>query len=155
MIPHRVESITHDITAWGMAAPTSTGLFGALPAAPNRISSIADSNVSKLFAEGRIPRSIDEIEGKHELIEQRAEQLSQVGDEVWINWWCGGAGYGDPLDRDPEMVAADVRKGVITKEQALASYGVILSEGADGVSADLGASEAERKNRRKAILDAS
>jgi N-methylhydantoinase B len=155
VIPHRVDSITHDITAWGMAAPTSTGLFGGLPAAPNRIINVADSNVRELLAGGRIPRSIEEIEGDRSLIEQRFESLSQGGGDVWINWWCGGPGYGDPLDREPEMVVADVIKGVITAEQALAAYGLVLSEADGGVAADAAATEAERAKRRKAIVEAS
>jgi len=155
VIPHRVDAVTHDITAWGMAVPTSTGIFGAMPAAPNRITRVGGSNVLDLLAGGHIPRSVEEIEGEPSLIEQRHEHLRQEPDDVWINWWCGGAGYGDPLDRDPEMVAADVNKGVITAEQAFASYGVFLSDGDGAVVAEIAATEAERAERRRAIVGRS
>jgi N-methylhydantoinase B len=41
---------------------------------------------------------------------------------------AGGGGYGDPLTRDPEKVAEDVRVGYLTAEQARIRYGVVLDE---------------------------
>ncbi|MBI3057800.1 MAG: hydantoinase B/oxoprolinase family protein, partial [Deltaproteobacteria bacterium] len=38
---------------------------------------------------------------------------------------AGGGGWGDPLERDPEAVAADVSEGYISPEKA-ADYGVVL-----------------------------
>jgi N-methylhydantoinase B len=38
----------------------------------------------------------------------------------------GGGGYGDPLRRDPERVAQDVRLGYLSADQARARYGVCL-----------------------------
>ncbi len=40
---------------------------------------------------------------------------------------AGGAGFGNPLERDPEMVREDVLEGYITIDQATAIYGVVLS----------------------------
>ena len=34
-----------------------------------------------------------------------------------------GAGYGDPAERDPAAVAADVRNGLLTPERAQEVYG--------------------------------
>ena len=38
----------------------------------------------------------------------------------------GGGGYGDPLERDPEAVRADVREGFVSAERARDGYGVVL-----------------------------
>jgi N-methylhydantoinase B len=38
----------------------------------------------------------------------------------------GGGGWGDPLERDPEAVAADVRNGFVTVEAARDTYGVVV-----------------------------
>lgn len=38
----------------------------------------------------------------------------------------GGGGYGNPLQRPPELVARDVRRGYVSAEQAAAAYGVVL-----------------------------
>ena len=41
----------------------------------------------------------------------------------------GGGGYGDPLDRDPQLVRRDVLDELISIGRAETSYGVILKEG--------------------------
>lgn len=41
---------------------------------------------------------------------------------------ASGGGYGDPLDRDPEMVAADVERGRISPEDAGDVYGVVVTD---------------------------
>jgi N-methylhydantoinase B len=43
----------------------------------------------------------------------------------------GGGGWGDPLNRPPERVAADVRDGKVSAEGARDDYGVVLTGGAD------------------------
>ena len=42
----------------------------------------------------------------------------------------GGGGWGDPLDRDPERVLADVRDGVVGERAAGEVYGVVIEAGA-------------------------
>ena len=39
----------------------------------------------------------------------------------------GGGGWGEPLDRDPEAVLADVRAEKLSPERAEAVYGVVLA----------------------------
>lgn len=56
-----------------------------------------------------------------------------------------GGGYGDPLARDPDMVLADVRNGFMQPDEALACYGVVLTE--DGTAVDMGATAAARRRR--------
>jgi N-methylhydantoinase B len=38
----------------------------------------------------------------------------------------GGGGFGDPQERDPARVAADVRDGYVTPEAARRDYGVLV-----------------------------
>lgn len=54
------------------------------------------------------------------------EQLKK-GDLVSIRT-AGGGGWGDPKERDPEMVRTDVKEGYITVENAKEIYGVVLGE---------------------------
>jgi N-methylhydantoinase B len=42
----------------------------------------------------------------------------------------GGGGFGTPLERDPELVLADVRQGYVSVEAARDSYGVVIADGA-------------------------
>ena len=41
----------------------------------------------------------------------------------------GGGGWGDPLEREPELVALDVREGKVTARAAREEYGVVLVPG--------------------------
>ena len=53
----------------------------------------------------------------------------------------GGGGFGDPMTRDPALVAADVLNGMVSREAAERDYGVVLS--ADG-QVDAAATQARR-----------
>jgi len=57
------------------------------------------------------------------------------GDEVWLGM-PGGAGYGDPAERAPELVAEDVRNGLYTAEDVAELYGVALDPATGEVLAD-------------------
>jgi N-methylhydantoinase B len=48
--------------------------------------------------------------------------------ETLVSCTSGGGGYGSPLDREPALVAHDVAEGWITRERALAVYGVALDD---------------------------
>jgi N-methylhydantoinase B len=47
-------------------------------------------------------------------------------DDVLENNSGGGGGWGDPFERDPLMVLADVRAGYVTLEGARHDYGVAI-----------------------------
>ena len=55
------------------------------------------------------------------------------GDQLW-EYIAGGAGYGDPLDRDPASVFADVLDGKVSAAIASTAYGVVLT--LDGTAVD-------------------
>jgi N-methylhydantoinase B len=52
----------------------------------------------------------------------------------------GGGGYGDPTERDPDAVLADVRDGKVSPEKARDVYGVVVEDG--------GVDEAATRDRR-------
>jgi N-methylhydantoinase B len=56
----------------------------------------------------------------------------------------GGGGYGDPFERDPEMVRQDVANGFVSAADAAAVYGVVLR---DGAAVDLDATRRRRLER--------
>jgi len=45
---------------------------------------------------------------------------------------CAGGGWGEPLERDPELVKRDVRDGYVTIEGAARDYGVVVSGDPEG-----------------------
>jgi N-methylhydantoinase B len=61
------------------------------------------------------------------------------GDVLYFNTW-GGGGWGNPLERDPELVRTEVTRGLVSREGAK-RYGVVIAN--DG-SVDVAATEALR-----------
>jgi N-methylhydantoinase B len=58
---------------------------------------------------------------------------------------AGAGGVGDPLERDPEAVAKDVRWNLVGPEAAASGYGVVVGE--DG-AVDAGATESKREEMK-------
>ncbi len=58
----------------------------------------------------------------------------------------GGGGFGDPLERDPALVVADVAEGYVTRDAAEATYGLVWS----GDAVDAGATARRRESQRTA-----
>ena len=67
--------------------------------------------------------------------------------DVYEHRTAGGGGFGDPLERDPALVAADVLNEKVSVAAARERYGVVLT--ADG-EIDQAATAARRLERRKA-----
>ena len=63
--------------------------------------------------------------------------------DLFSHRMAGGGGYGDPFEREPERVAADVRDGRVSVAQAREAYGVVLDNG----RIDHAATAARRVNR--------
>ncbi|MDX2446528.1 MAG: hydantoinase B/oxoprolinase family protein [Desulfobacterales bacterium] len=53
------------------------------------------------------------------------------GDSQAIIRTAGGGGWGNPLERDPEMVYSDVLEGFVSMEAAKTEYGVVLNPSED------------------------
>ena len=69
----------------------------------------------------------------------------QPGDVVTMDA-AGGGGYGDPLERDPDLIAADVLDGYVSVESAEAIYGVVIDPAS--MEADRAATRASRESLR-------
>jgi N-methylhydantoinase B len=65
--------------------------------------------------------------GNKELHPKRQQRIG--AEERVILSLPGGGGYGDPLERDPDLVARDVEDGLVSVERANDDYGVVLVEG--------------------------
>ncbi|MGE3644414.1 MAG: hydantoinase B/oxoprolinase family protein [Beijerinckiaceae bacterium] len=100
----------------------SPGLFGAKPAKPSRA----------LLNPGTQSERI---------LTSKIAGLRLKKDDIVVWELAGGGGYGDPLRRDPERVAQDVRRGYVSRAAARADYGVVLT---DDLAVDVNATKALR-----------
>src|SRR5262245_43557893 len=83
-------------------------------------------------------REFSAARGAHHAVPVRTEVIVRTG---------GGGGWGDPLERDPTAVRADVQEEFISARSARERYGVVLR---DDLTVDHAATEAARNAIRSA-----
>lgn len=136
-IAHGVDEIpTKILHTFGVEQPESPGLCGGYPSTTNQFALLRDSDVRERFASGVVPQSFDELEGRLEVRGAYAV-TSMGGGDVYFTMSMGGGGYGDPLRRDPALVARDVERSLVSRVWARRMYGVVFTDGAlevDGVA---------------------
>jgi N-methylhydantoinase B len=85
-------------------------------------------------------------DGTEETLPAMFSTTIEAGD-VYVHRTAGGGGWGDPLEREPDAVAADVANEKVSVEAARERYGVVVRP--DG-TADPAATDALRDERRGA-----
>ncbi len=81
-----------------------------------------------------------------ETLHPKRQQRIPAGERLVLKL-PGGGGYGDPLERDPELVRRDVEDGLVSPERALGAYGVVLTDAEHGFVVD---EEATARSRAEA-----
>lgn len=77
-----------------------------------------------------LPPAVSVVKPNGEII----SGLEKVNDYLLYRDWevviqtGGGGGYGDPFQRDPELVAYDYAQGLVSREFAGSAFGVVLDE---------------------------
>jgi N-methylhydantoinase B len=71
---------------------------------------------------------IDQVNGKPETLQLRQQDFVQHPSDVYAVLWSAAGGFGDPLERDPAKVEADVANGDVSEKAALEIYGVVLGD---------------------------
>ncbi|MCX7170022.1 MAG: hydantoinase B/oxoprolinase family protein [Proteobacteria bacterium] len=107
---------------FGSQFPSTLGIFGGRAAPPAFLQSVHGSNMNALLAAGveGNPRNMAELYGGGDLPEKGQREYTDIsvsprpflGGDTYYVPVTGGAGYGDVLERDPQAVMADVRKGL-------------------------------------------
>ncbi|HFB55022.1 MAG TPA: hydantoinase B/oxoprolinase family protein, partial [Hellea balneolensis] len=73
----------------------------------------------------RSHKSIIRTDGREEVLPSKCDDIEvHEGDVLIYNTW-GGGGWGNPLEREADLVALDVKRGLVTAEGAK-RYGVVL-----------------------------
>jgi N-methylhydantoinase B len=88
------------------------------------------SDPSRMWAEDEDKRSrrID--------LPQQGVVTVEADTEVMVSENPGGGGFGDPLERDPELVRWDAREEIISLETARDVYGVVIDTGPEQYAVD-------------------
>ncbi len=80
-------------------------------------------------------------------IEVMANGVPHAAGEAFEYVYGGGAGWGDPLERDPERVLEDVLDELVSLGAAEREYGVVLTGQGDGLQVDWEATKRLREER--------
>jgi acetone carboxylase gamma subunit len=141
---------------------SSPGIFGGYPGALGYIHNLRRNDLRERALRGEAYPVADgdfehpalmEIQGEREYLRDAFTTLAPIDHgDLYLSVMKGGSGLGDPLLREPDAVAQDVREGHLLPRFAGSVYGVVLA--ADG-EADAAATEAERTAARARRLDAA
>lgn len=125
-VVHGSDEITHQVAASGVAVPTSPGSSGGRPGVTTTYRFGTGTRIRDWFQEGRLPDSIADLGGSTRLLDPNEGNLRQGPDDIYEIWCCTSGAWGDPIDRDPESVATDVRDGYFSQSAAFSLFGVEL-----------------------------
>jgi N-methylhydantoinase B len=133
----------------GAEMPNAIGIAGGFPGAAIRVARVVETDLAGRLGRGALlPARLEDVTGRREILECKHERSPILAGEVWYHSWQAGAGYGDPLEREPARVAEDVARGAVSAGAARAIYGIVLdAEGAVDPEATTRARAALRRAR--------
>jgi N-methylhydantoinase B len=144
MTPHDVEEIpTCVVHGCGIEQPASAGIGGGYPGSTTQFNIRRNSSVQEQLKRGQIPMEFEALDGALEA--KLSEDTFLNKGDVFERVACGGGGFGDPLERDPDWVRRDVQQGLVSRQCAEEIYGVVLRAEANIVD------EMRTKEKRAAI----
>ncbi len=150
--PHNVPRLRQHSLSHADRFTVNYGLFGGYAAPTNPRFVVRNTNLKDMMARNdpRLPWSLYELangralEGDYRV--ERGNQASQIftDRDLFVMFVGSGGGYGDVLEREPEMVMQDLREALITPRVAREIYLVTFDE------ATLEVDKAETERRRAA-----
>ncbi len=155
-VAHQVPQVFFMAIADNSKVQTPQGLFGGYAPCTVPGIGIRNADVVQKLKEGTdrnldVTETLTErwIEGNWEVeFFGRSVRPYHEGDVMAYGFSAGGAGYGDPLEADPESVGEDVINQIISGETAVDIYKVVFDEKAQKV--DVEATERLRSAERAA-----
>jgi N-methylhydantoinase B len=112
--------------AYGAASATNSGqgVFGGYPGAPSIVKLLENTRAKELMSKSGTVENIAQVGGTETFLPYCEFELEN--DSVVYMRTASGGGYGDPLNRDPARVLADVKNGIVSIGAARVVYGVII-----------------------------
>jgi N-methylhydantoinase B len=110
--------------------PKAVGPFGGNPGGAGHFRLKHGTDVVARLGRGEVPQDFDAIAGAEAEVEAKGPMLMMGADAVWEWTGANAPGFGDPLTRDPDQVAADVAAGALPADAAERVYGVASGPGA-------------------------
>lgn len=126
-ILHDTEHLDGLLVSHSIESPCGRGIFGGYPASCGINLLLKKSDLDQLLDGGELPAQIGDASGELTDLGAKPGRISIDKGDILEYTWCGGGGYGDPLDRSPDAVMDDVRRGAVSVEWARRSYAVVVN----------------------------
>jgi N-methylhydantoinase B len=144
ILAHKTDRVNWSTVGAEVAVP-GPGLFGGYPTSTNGYRMIKGADVhAYLERTGRMPSDPEQLGGETDWVPARSFDRFTERDDLWIFSWAGAGGYGDPIERDPQMVLDDVIAGRVTADWTEEANGVVLTGSGSDLAVDVPATEARR-----------
>ncbi|MBI4285257.1 MAG: hydantoinase B/oxoprolinase family protein [Chloroflexi bacterium] len=139
----------------GAEPALSYGLFGGYPAANSACMIVKEAKVIDEMKAGHFVTDVTKAAGQLIVPPIKSRHELKAGDIILVRWLAGG-GYGDVLERDPEMVRRDVAAELVSPECALHAYDTVIDSQTGEVNREATEKrKQERRLKRLGIADAS
>ncbi len=144
----------------------TAGIFGGYPGNSGYRHAMHGTNMKELF-EQRRPYPLVDGDPENSQLSNLVDAEKEVFDlhalcgphlfseyDLYASLQRGGPGLGDPLERAPEAVQADLNAGNVSVRFARNVYGVVVEQNGDGKwSVDIEATETRRREIRRERLE--
>jgi N-methylhydantoinase B len=124
----------------GLQHPNAAGLSGGEPGGQS-VFAVLDADGARALAGDGQRRIEDQLP-----LPTRGARLEAGQAHIAVSQ--GGGGFGDPISRDPSLVAEDVADGAVSARRALLDYGVVLTPAGKADEAGTEAARHEIRVRR-------
>ena len=119
----KIKGITYGVAG---LRNSGQGIFGGYPGAPSVVVLLEDTKITDEIAKNKYVENVAELEGQMKLLSYCEFDFKK--NDVFYMRMASGGGYGDPMERDPQMVLKDFIDGLVSKEAAHDIYGVVIDD---------------------------
>ena len=132
--PYRATAMSVITNTGGQGASTQNGqgLFGGLPSPAGHYLIRRGTDLDAWFGRRAMPGDIADLEADETVdLSGKSNGIDLASGDVFELRVGGGGGYGDPIERDPALVARDAGVGAVSSASAAGVYGVVLDGAGD------------------------
>ena len=134
------------VKGMGTEPRESGGFSGGYPGANTLGQLVRNADVLEKLKRGKMVKDIRQITGDKKTLPSVC--TFTLGEkDVLLLYEGNGGGYGDPIDRDPELVLKDVINGYVSHDLASEAYGIVID------SKKFQVDSKKTKERRKEIVE--
>ncbi len=148
---HHAEEMDITPNTWGVSISATGGLLGGYPGGGATVLLKRSTDLAGSWSSGKLPQHFDQLNGEALEILPAKCSFTMVPGDVFGAIPHGGGGIGDPLKRNPDRVAADVRQRLVSPDWARLLYGTALND--DG-TVDFEETKLLRQTMRQKRIDA-